>query len=59
MGEIKKVQKKYYQKVKKHEKILKTFTRQEKLPLIFMIILLQAHLKLDIKQDKKGKDLKY
>ena len=41
------------------QKIMKTFMKQDKLLLIFMMVLLQEHLKLDIKQDKKEKDLKY
>ena len=40
MREIKKVQKNiYYHRVKKHQKILKTFMRQDKLLLIFMIFM--------------------
>ena len=44
---------------KKAQKILKTFMRQDKLLLIFKIILLQEYLKLYIKHNKKEKVLKY
>ena len=60
MGDMKKVPKKiYYQGEKRHEQILKTFMNQDKLLLIFMVILLKEHLKLDIRQDKKEKELRY
>ena len=52
MEEIKKVQKKHLLPESKTVKL-------EKLLLIFIIILLKEHLNLDIKQDKKQKDLKY
>ena len=56
MGEIKKVQKKYLSKrVRKLEQILKIFTMQEKLLLIFLMNILQEHLKLGVKQKKKNR----
>ena len=58
MGEIKKVRKNIYQKrVRKQEQILKIFTMQEKQLLIFLMNILQPHLKLGVKQ-KKGTGLK-
>ena len=59
IGEIKRVKKDIYQKrVGKQEQILKIFIMQERRLLIFLMNILQEHLKLDVKP-KKEQDLKY
>ena len=59
LGEIRRVQKKnLLKRVEMHETILKYFIMLEKTLLIFLMNLLQEHLKLDIKQNKE-QDLKY
>ena len=59
LGEIKKAPKNIYQKkIRKQKQILKIFVMQEKLLLIFLMNILQEHLKLGTKQ-KKEQDLKY
>ena len=54
MGEIKRVPKNICQEIiEKHEEILKTFTGQNQLLLIFLMNLLQEYLKLDVMQKQQ------